>query len=249
MPILTLNGRNVEYELLPGPGAPALVFLHEGLGSVALWQGFPARLCAEVGRAGVVYSRHGYGRSSPLTGRRDVGFMHREAQELPALLTALGIERPVLFGHSDGASIALITAGAGATPLAGVVSLAAHVFVEEVTLKSIRQARESYLETDLRARLSRYHDDPDSAFWGWNDVWLDPAFAAWNIEALLPAIRCPVLAIQGEDDEYGTLEQLARIRAGVPHAQTLLLPRCRHSPHRDRPDEVIAAVRRFVASL
>lgn len=228
--------------------APLLVFLHEGLGSVAMWRDFPQRLCDAVGLRGLVYSRPGYGRSTPRAAdeRWAPDFMHVQAREvLPALLRSLGVTSPPwLFGHSDGGSIALLHAAAFPDAVRGLVVLAPHILVEEVSVASIREAREAYRSTDLRQRLARYHDDPDSAFYGWNEVWLDAAFRDWNIEAELGAIRCPVLAIQGLDDEYGTLEQIRGIARRVPQAQLLELPDCGHSPHRDQPDAVIAAVSR-----
>ncbi|MEJ5990960.1 alpha/beta hydrolase [Ramlibacter sp. PS3R-8] len=240
----------IEYEWVghaPGP-APLLVFLHEGLGSVAMWRDFPQQLCAAVGARGLVYSRPGYGRSTPRPADEhwSPDFMHVQAREvLPALLDALGVnERPWLFGHSDGGSIALLHAAAFPEAVQGLVVLAPHIFVEEVSIRSIGKARDAYRHTDLRQRLARYHDDPDSAFHGWNDVWLDAAFRGWNIEDALGTIRCPLLAIQGLDDEYGTLEQIRGIARRVPHAQLLELPACGHSPHRDQPEAVIAAVSR-----
>ena len=172
--------------------------------------------------------------------------MHVQAREvLPALLAALGVTtRYRLFGHSDGGTIALLHAAAFPDRVEGAIVLAPHIFVEDVSIRSIEQARGTYLHTDLRQRLARYHDDPDSAFWGWNDIWLDPAFRGWNIERELEAIRCPLLAIQGVDDEYGTLEQIRGIARRVPGTQLLELPRCGHSPHKDQPEAVIEAVRR-----
>jgi pimeloyl-ACP methyl ester carboxylesterase len=248
----TAAGRplRIEYEWTGAVGAPAplLVFLHEGLGSVAMWRDFPQRLCDAVGARGLVYSRPGYGRSTPR--RPDEhwapDFMHVEARQvLPALLRALGVvERPWLFGHSDGGSIALLHAAAFPDAVQGLVVLAPHILVEDVSVASIRQAREAYRATDLRQRLARYHDDPDSAFYGWNDVWLAAAFRDWSIEDELGAMRCPLLAIQGVDDEYGTLEQVRGIARRVPQAQLLELQDCGHSPHRDQPEAVIAAVSR-----
>lgn len=224
-----------------------IVFLHEGLGSLAAWKDFPERLCMHIGRRGLVFSRYGYGGSTarPSEERWPVDFMHRQAFEvLPALLDALKITRPWLFGHSDGGSIALLHAARH--PCAGVVAVAAHVFTEDFGLRSIEAARVAYETTDLRARLGRYHADVDSAFRGWNDVWLDPAFRAWNIEAELDAIRCPLLVVQGEDDEYGTLAQVHAIVRRVPHAQTLVLPDCGHSPQRDQPERLIAEAGAFI---
>jgi len=237
-------------------GAPLLVFLHEGLGSVAMWKDWPQRVCEAAVCRGLVYSRYGYGQSTPLPPgeKRPVDFMHREANEvLPALLRALDVDarqdKPVLFGHSDGASIALLYAAMHPDAIAGVVAAAPHILVEDVSVASIAQARMAYLETDLRARLGRYHADPDSAFWGWNDIWLDPAFRRWNLDEYLPRIACPVLAIQGLDDEYGTLAQIRGIRRLAPQTQLLEIPDCGHSPHKDQPAHVIQAVAGFVGSL
>jgi len=226
---------------------PPLVFLHEGLGSLAMWKDFPERLCAAHGLRGLVFSRYGYGRSTPKPRdeRWPVDFMHAQAHEvLPALFAALHVERPWLFGHSDGASIALLYAAR--FPVAGLVVLAPHIFTEDMGIASIEAARSAYESTDLRARLARYHADVDSAFRGWNDVWLDPKFRAWNIEAELDSIDCPVLAVQGEDDEYGTLEQIRGIERQVPQARSLVLAHCAHSPHRDQPERVIAEVGAFI---
>ena len=252
MEFVTVQNRRIEYRRIPAPKrtAPVIVFLHEGLGSVALWRDFPQKVVEATGYPALVYSRYGYGWSDPLAAPRRVEFMHEEAlQALPELLDKLGIERPILFGHSDGASIALIHAGGAQRPLAGVVVMAPHVMVEDITIRSIEAAREAYATTDLREKLARYHADVDSAFRGWNDIWLDPAFREWNIEEYLPRIRCPVLAIQGEDDEYGTMEQLERIRRAVPDVELLKLADCRHSPHRDQPQAVIDALVRFVARI
>lgn len=218
-------------------GAPLLVFLHEGLGSLAMWRDYPERLCDAAGVRGLVYSRPGYGGSTPRApGERwGVDFMHRQAFELlPALLERLGVDAPPwLFGHSDGGSIALLYASR--FPTAGLVVLAPHIVVEEYGLASIRRARTAYAETDLKRKLARYHADPDSAFHGWNDIWLDPAFEAWSIESELGSIACPLLAVQGEDDEYGTLEQVRGIARRVAQTRLLVLPDCGHSPHRDQP--------------
>jgi pimeloyl-ACP methyl ester carboxylesterase len=248
-----VRGHRLEIEEIAAAKADAspLVLLHEGLGSAALWRDFPARLAAATGSRTVVYSRLGYGHSDPITAPRKVDYMHHEAlDELPALLDALAIEWPVLVGHSDGASIALIHAGAGVRPVRGLVLMAPHVFVEDVTVASIEGARAAYAATDLRQRLARYHDDVDGAFRGWNDIWLDPAFRSWNIEACLPRIACPILAIQGADDEYGTLAQLDAIkRQAAGETELLVLENCRHAPHRDRPEATLTAIARFVAPL
>ena len=224
---------DIEYAWIDAANpAPVVVFLHEGLGSLAMWKDFPARLCEALGMRGLVYSRPGYGNSTARArGERwGVDFMHREATAvLPALLAALDVPaRPWLFGHSDGASIALLHGASFAAACSGVVALAPHLFVEDVSVRSIEATRAAYLSTDLRARLARYHADPDSAFFGWNDIWLDPAFRRWNIEGEMERIRCPVLAMQGEDDEYGTMAQVDRLAALVPQAQVVKLAQCGH---------------------
>jgi len=233
------------------PAAPVMVFLHEGLGSVAMWKDFPHQFCNEHGLRGLVYSRYGYGNSTPRPAdeRWQPDFMHRQAFEvLPALLAALGVERPWLFGHSDGGSIALLHAARFAENLRGVIVLAPHILVEDISVASIRLARDAYLSGGLRERLARYHADVDSAFWGWNDIWLDPGFRDWNIEAELATIACPVLAVQGADDEYGTLEQIDGIARRAPQTRTLVLQQCGHSPHRDQPEALTREAGRFIRS-
>ena len=230
---------------------PVVVFLHEGLGSVAMWKDFPQQFCERHGLRGLVYSRYGYGNSTPRPpdDHWQPDFMHRQAWEvLPALLSALEIERPWLFGHSDGGSIALLHAARFAENLRGVIVLAPHILVEDISVASIRLARDAYLSGDLRERLARYHADVDSAFWGWNDIWLDPAFRDWNIEAELAGIACPVLAVQGADDEYGTLEQIYGIARRAPQTRTLVLQQCGHSPHRDQPEALSREAGSFIRS-
>jgi pimeloyl-ACP methyl ester carboxylesterase len=239
----------LEYQWIgaTGSAAPVVVFLHEGLGSVSMWRDFPSNFCTEHGLRGLVFSRYGYGQSTrkPADESWAPDFMHRQAFEvLPLLFEHLHIERPWLFGHSDGGSIALLYASKFEP--AGIVVVAPHILVEDVSITSIEQAREVYATTDLRSRLARHHADPDSAFRGWNDVWLSPAFRAWNIEAELGNIACPVLAVQGEDDEYGTLEQIRGIARRVPHTEALVIPQCAHSPHRDQPETLSRAAGRFI---
>jgi len=250
MPFVDCAGHALEYEWV-GEGAadaPVLVFLHEGLGSIRQWRDFPARVAQAAGRRALVYSRYGYGQSDvlrePAAGAR---FMHREALEaLPELLRRLEVERPVLVGHSDGASIALIHAGAG-HPVRGLALMAPHVFVEPVCLTSIHEAKAAFARGDLAERLARYHRDAARTFHLWADAWLDPAFLDWNIEEYLPGIACPVLAIQGEDDAYGTMAQLERVARGVRGPCELLkLPACGHAPFRDQPERTLEAVKRFV---
>lgn len=251
MPMLDLPGQRIEYRWFTpetGSGHHPVVLLHEGLGSISLWKTFPQDVADATGRAVLAYSRHGYGQSSPLTAPREPRFMHDEALvTLPLLREQLGIDDCVLFGHSDGASIALIHAGARRWPVSATIVMAPHVFVEEVGLRSIEKAREAFDTTDLRARLARHHADPAGAFRGWNDIWLDPRFRDWNIEAYLPAIEGPVLAIQGREDEYGSMEQLHRMVRAVEMIEVLKLDECGHSPHRDQPGKVLAAVRAFLA--
>jgi pimeloyl-ACP methyl ester carboxylesterase len=248
MALTTMAGGRIEYERIPGErSGPTIVLLHEGLGSISMWRDFPRQVAEVTGHEVLVYSRHGYGRSAPLTAPRSLRFMHDEALiVLPELLDTLEIRRPILLGHSDGGSIAIIHAGGSGRDVAGLVLLAPHVMVEEISVASIAAARVAYAQGDLRVRLARHHDDVDGAFRGWNDVWLQPDFRAWTIEEYLPRIMCPVLAIQGEDDEYGTMAQVDRIGGAIPDAQILKLAQSGHSPHRDRTAEVLEAIRAFV---
>ena len=254
---ITWAGRPVKIEFawagLDDPSRPLITFLHEGLGSVSMWRDFPQRLCQAAGCRGLVYSRPGYGRSTPRAAAAAWGpdFMHRQALEvLPALLQVLGVDtlqdKPWLLGHSDGGSIALLHAAYHPDRVAGCIVLAPHIDVEEMAVASITQARQAYLDSDLRSRLARHHDDPDSAFWGWNDIWLQPSFRHWSIAAEIATITGPLLAVQGLDDGYGTLEQIRGIRRRVPQTQLLELPDCGHSPQRDQPDLLIAAATAFV---
>ena len=230
--------------------APLLVFLHEGLGSLAMWRDFPQQLCNALGVRGLVYSRPGYGQSTPRHAdeRWAPDFMHRQANEvLPALLQALNVtQAPWLLGHSDGGSIALLYASRHRT--AGVMVMAPHIRVEEVSVQSIAKAKAAYENTDLRERLSRYHSDVDSAFWGWNRIWLAPEFRNWSIETELSTLTCPVLAIQGIHDEYGTLAQIRDIQRHVAHTQLLELADCGHAPHRDQPQALTQACLTFFQS-
>jgi pimeloyl-ACP methyl ester carboxylesterase len=254
---LTVRGAGIEFTDLPArrgrQAGPTLVFLHEGLGSARLWRSFPGTVAAMTGLRTVVWSRHGYGDSDVVERDRGVRYMHEEALEvLPALLDALGVGTSVLIGHSDGASIALIHAGGGGGrgSVLGVTALAPHVFVEDLAVRSIEAARTEYVAGDLRARMNRHHADTDAAFWGWNDIWLSPEFRAWNIEEYLPSIECPVLLVQCEDDEYGTLEQLDRIETAVPvPVRRLVFATGGHSPHLSHPQEVAEAVAAFVSAF
>ena len=231
------------------PG-PALIFLHEGLGSIGQWGAFPAQLCALTGLPGLVYERWGYGRSEGLTGPRPDDYLEREAQSsLPEVLAACGVtDPPILFGHSDGASIALLFAAFYPDQIRGVISEAGHVFVEEVCLAGIRIAHTAYEQGDLQTGLRRHHgDNTERMFRGWSEVWLRPGRHAWNMEAELRRVVCPTLVIQGQDDEYGTRAQVDAIAAGVSDpAEILWLPGCGHSPHHQARAAVLDAAGRFI---
>jgi pimeloyl-ACP methyl ester carboxylesterase len=248
--IKTINvlGRNLEVLRIPGRAdRPELVFLHEGLGSVSHWRDFPARVNASTHCPVIAYSRYGSGRSDVLREPRPVSYMHDEAHTtLPALLEQLRIEDPILIGHSDGGSIALIHAGTH-NRVRGLVLLAPHVFVEDLSVQSIAKAKVAFETTKLPEMLARHHRDAASTFWGWNNVWLDPAFRNWNIEEYLLRITCPMLVIQGLDDQYGTMAQVEAIlkQSGGP-TEVLALPNCAHSPQRDQPEKVIEAVTNFI---
>ncbi len=250
---LHVGGRRLEaawWGPLPD-AAPTLVLLHEGLGCVDMWRDLPGKLAAATGYGVLVYSRLGYGRSDPCPLPRPLTYMHDEALEvLPALLATARVRDCVLVGHSDGGSIALVYAGGTkAPPLRGVVTLAGHVFCEELSVTSIAAAKDAYEHDGLRERLARYHgSNVDCAFWGWNRAWLEPEFMRWNLESYLPDIDVPVLAVQGIDDEYGTGAQVDAIVAGAG-AESLLLENCGHSPQRDREQATIEAVAGFVRRL
>ncbi|MDQ2858032.1 MAG: alpha/beta hydrolase [Candidatus Eremiobacteraeota bacterium] len=247
-----IEGRRLEvvtYEP-KGEAQTTIVMLHEGLGSVALWKDVPAQLARRTGARVIAYSRYGYGASDVLREARDVRYMHHEGEVvLPALLARLGVVRPVLFGHSDGASIALIYAGAHPDGVAGLVLEAPHVFVEDHSIRGISAAAQTYRSSDLPAKLGRYHADVERTFWGWNEIWLDPRFRAWNIDEYVERVTCPVLLVQGYDDEYGTQAQLHAIAARVRDTTTVMLEECGHSPHRDRPQATLDATAAFVARV
>jgi pimeloyl-ACP methyl ester carboxylesterase len=244
----TFSARRLECIHFAGdPERPALVFLHEGLGSVGLWRDFPGRVAAATGRRALVYSRFGHGDSDPLDRPRTPRFMHEEALEtLPALLDRLELGDPVLIGHSDGASIALIHAGTSGRPVSGLALLAPHVFVEDVSIAGIEAARRAFAETDLRARMARHHRDAEATFRAWNDAWLAPEFRAWNIEDVLPGISCPVLVVQGTQDRYGTLAQVDAIERGVRGPFRRLVLEVGHAPHLEAPEETLAAIVRLI---
>jgi pimeloyl-ACP methyl ester carboxylesterase len=251
---ISITPMRLEYRMIgPRPdSASTLVLLHEGLGSVGLWADFPDRLQVATGAGVFAYSRAGYGRSSPAPLPRPVGFMHQEAREvLQRLLDAIGLRRGLLVGHSDGASIAAIYAGSRSDHrVRGLVLIAPHFFTEDMGLAEIARIRDAYASTDLRARIARWHDDVDNAFHGWNDVWLDPAFRGWDITEELAYIRVPILIIQGEDDQYGTLRQVeaAREVCSCP-VEVALLPGVGHAPHREAPEATERAIVSFMLRL
>lgn len=244
--MLEVPGGRVEFVDVPGdPALAPLLFLHEGLGSVGLWRGFPQRIAAATGRRAVAYSRLGHGFSDLPARKRTPRFMHEEADAVvPALCAALGLSRPVLVGHSDGASIALLAAPAAA----GVVAMAPHVFAEEVGLRGIEAARRAFTEGDLRERMRRHHRDPDVTFWNWNDVWLSPEFREWDLRPELAAITCPVLAVQGTADPYGTVAHVDAVRDAAKGPVELLVLDGGHAPHLEHAAVVERAVVEFLAA-
>jgi pimeloyl-ACP methyl ester carboxylesterase len=252
MGVARIDGVALEVKTIPGgAGRPWLVLLHEGLGCVALWRDFPELIARRTGCPVLVFSRRGYGASDGLARSRTPSFMHEEAlQVLPGLLAHYGIDRPVLIGHSDGASIALIHAASGPQAVRGAVLMAPHVVVEEITLQSIARVAAAYSSSGLRDRLARYHAHVDDAFRGWADIWLDPAFRDWSLLAECERLTVPLLLIQGSDDEYGTLIQLDLIEQSAKATiRRLVLENCGHSPQRDREVDVAAAIAAFVGDL
>jgi len=254
MPFASAAGRSIAYEWINqrASGKPALVFLHEGLGSIKQWRDFPQKVAAATGCPALVYDRYGYGQSDVLQeARRKIGFMHDEAlAALPEFLKNVKVENPVLIGHSDGASIALIHAGAGHA-VRGVVAMSPHVFIEPACLSSIEKAARAFEATDFAEKLARHHRDARKTFYGWADVWLDAEFKGWDIrDDYLPAMRCPVLAIQGRDDEYGTMAQLDELKRKVGGPCELLkLDDCGHAPFKDQPEQVLVAIKKFMGKI
>ena len=248
-----IAGARLEVVRIAGPseGASVIVFLHEGLGSVSQWRDYPHRLCSATGCGALIYSRRGYGASSPHAEPPGTGYLRHEALDvLPALLDRYAVERPILYGHSDGASIALIHAGDSGRGVRALVLEAPHVFVEPVSLAGVRAARSAFEAGALKDSLARHHADPEHTFRSWCDAWLDPAFAAWNIEPCLDRITAPALLIQGDGDRYGTLRQLDAIARGVRGScEMLVLPDCGHGPHREAPEQVLTAASRFLRKV
>lgn len=250
---IEVNTRTLEYQLFHPHqiGRPTLVFLHEGLGSVAMWGEFPARVAAATGCRTLVYSRYGYGQSDVLEAPRTVNYLHEEAlHSLTELLDKLEIKCPVLIGHSDGGSISIIHAGGSKRPVSGLVLLAPHVFVEEISVEGVVNVIAGFETMNLRKKIAKYHRDAAATFWGWANIWSSKEFRTWNIESYLAGIQCPVLAIQGVDDEHGTQAQIEAIRDQVSgDVDVLSLADCRHSPHRDQPNATLDAIVTFVSNL
>lgn len=249
---VTIAGKRLETLFIEArkQGSPTIVMLHEGLGSIALWKDFPRRVAERTGCGVLVYSRYGHGNSDRLLEKRPVSFMHHEGQVVvPELLKAFGIERPILLGHSDGGSIALIYAGTFPESPRALILEAPHVFVEDLSVASIAAAKVNFQSTDFREKLGKYHEHVDETFWGWNDIWLDPAFRSWNIEEYLGSIGCPILCIQGEQDEYGTPAQVQAIRSRIPETEIAMLADCKHSPHRDQQDKTLGLITGFCRNI
>ncbi len=249
--MINVDGIELETAWIGEPASgPVLVFLHEGLGSLEQWREMPAELVRRTGLPAFVYSRQGYGASSPVAVPRPLTYMHDEAVRLPRILAAAGVADPILVGHSDGASIAIIAAGSHVVSPRALVLIAPHVFVEQVSVTSIAAAADAYRTGDLRARLARFHRDVDGAFWGWNRAWLDPAFRAWNLEIYLPAITAPALVVQGDADEYGTRAQVDAIARQLGgRCEVAMIAAAGHAPQRQQPEAVYARIAGFVASV
>jgi pimeloyl-ACP methyl ester carboxylesterase len=248
LPHIDVGIQRLEYKLILSDSAAAtVVFLHEGLGSLALWKDFPREIAASARCNALVYSRLGYGLSTPLRIAREPAYMHDEALDvLPRLLDLLEIYNPILLGHSDGASIALIHAGSAARAVRGLIVMAPHIMVEDLSITSIAAVRHNFLTSDLPQKLQRYHEDLDGAFWGWNNIWLDPRFRNWNIAEHVRRITCPILAIQGFEDEFGTMEQIDRLAKLAPVTESLKLRHCGHSPYREQAQAVLEASAQFI---
>jgi pimeloyl-ACP methyl ester carboxylesterase len=251
---LRIGASDLEYRMIgPAPAdAPTIVMLHEGLGSAALWGDFPDRLATATGAGVLVYSRAGYGASTPATLPRPLDYMQIEALDiLPKLLDRIGFRRGILLGHSDGASIAAIYAGgAGDHRVRGVAMIAPHFIVEDVGVKSIAETRKAYETAGLRSKLARWHRDVDNAFYGWNDAWLDPRFRGWDISEYLAYIRVPVAILQGADDQYGTIRQIeiAQEECYCP-VDVTIVPGAGHSPHREAPEATLGSIAEFVKRI
>lgn len=256
MEMITINGIGLELRQIEGKQSLSpIVFLHEGLGSVSTWAqrdlDWPQAVCDTTGRAGIVYSRRGYGQSDPAPSGRnhlEADYMHQEAWEvLPTLLNILKIKTPVLLGHSDGATIALLHASR--SPAAACIAMAPHMMVEDIAIQAIEQAKAAFESGGLRARLAKHHDDVEGAFWQWNDIWLSERFRNFDIRSECRDITAPLLLVQGIDDEYGSMRQLDEIALAAPHARQLRLANCGHSPQRDQPQKTLEVIADFLVEL
>jgi pimeloyl-ACP methyl ester carboxylesterase len=249
METVTVDGVSLEVKVWGGSTKVLpILMLHEGLGSVALWRDFPERLATTTGRQVVAWSRQGYGNSTSVTKSYQTDFMHVEAECVAPLMDVLGLDQAHMFGHSDGASIALLFAANYPERVASLILEAPHIFVEPMTTTAIADFGARFPESGMERRMAKYHREPVAMFWRWHDVWIDGRFSVWNIEDSLSRISVPTLLIQGYDDEYGRFAQLDRISASAPHCTQLRLNGCGHSPHRDQPDAVLGASRKFLPS-
>lgn len=250
------NELTIEYKRIAArhAAAPLIVFLHEGLGSLSMWEDWPDRLCRATGASGLVFSRYGYGKSTRRTDKEwPTDYLEKEAQVmLPALFDALGIdpakERVILFGHSDGGTISLLYAAAYPDHPSAVIVLAPHEFVEEMGTARITQLKQAFHSNGLADKLSKHQPDAQAVFTGWSELWLSPRYRDWNIEERLGRITCPLLAVQGAQDQYGTLEQIRAITLRVPQAECVILENCRHVPHQEQPEQLLVHTKRFLAS-
>jgi len=248
---LTLDSKKIEilWYQKGQKDHPTLIFLHEGLGCTRMWKDFPEKVSQNTGCPALIFSRPGYGNSDPCPLPWKINFMHKEALSiLPQVIKKAQIKKYILIGHSDGGSIGIIFAGSQyAQGLKGLITQAAHVFCEQITVDCIHQAKTNYKHHDLRQRLKKYHGkNTDNAFWGWNDVWLNPKFINWNIEKYLSRIQVPMLAIQGKDDQYGTIKQIESIKSRANHVKTCIINDCRHSPHLERPGKILDMMTQFI---
>lgn len=253
-PFLTLGSKKIEiqWHKTDERNMPTLIFLHEGLGCTRMWKDFPARVSRATGCPALLFSRFGYGNSDPSPLPWKINFMHKEARYiLPDIIKKAHIKDYILIGHSDGGSIAIILAGSpNARGLKGLITQSAHVFCEQITVDCIRQAKINYEQHQLRQGLEKYHGkNTENAFRGWNDVWLHPKFIHWNIEKYLNKIHVPMLAIQGKDDQYGTIRQIQSIKGHAPRAETRLIEDCRHSPHLEQPEHVLTIMTQFIQGI
>tara|TARA_B100001057_G_scaffold500874_1_gene618441 strand:+ start:113 stop:898 length:786 start_codon:yes stop_codon:yes gene_type:complete len=249
--LVTIAGGKIEYSFyeVKRPAAPTIIMLHEGLGALSLWRDLPRKISNLINCSVFVYSRHGYGQSDFINSEFDAEYMHKEALYiLPQILNHFDISNPILYGHSDGASIALIHASSEDTEIIGLILEAPHVFVEEISLDGLEGAKKAFEQGGLKASLAKHHSEPEMIFRCWNNIWLSPEFLTWNIVSCLSNIQCPALLIQGETDAYGTLSQLDTIEKNVSGiCEKKILPKIGHSPHRENPKLVLRSIQQFIS--